>query len=41
MKKFKSFGLTLGITSALFLAACGDDAGNSENTKEDSASISE
>ena len=41
MKKFKTLGLTLGITSALFLAACGDDTGNSDNTNGDTDNIGE
>lgn len=39
MNKFKKLGMTLGISSALLLAACGDDSSN--NTAGDPTSIGE
>ncbi|MER2028178.1 MAG: glycine betaine ABC transporter substrate-binding protein [Solibacillus sp.] len=41
MKRFKILGLTIGMSAALLLAACGDDTGNSDNSNNESASIGE
>ena len=42
MSKIKTVGITLGVSSALLLAACGDDTENKENsTGESSSSIGE
>lgn len=38
MSKFKTVGITLGVTSALLLAACGDDTENKENSAGASSS---
>ena len=41
MKRFKILGLTIGMSAALLLAACGDDTGSSDNSNNESASIGE
>ncbi|MFL0582310.1 glycine betaine ABC transporter substrate-binding protein [Solibacillus silvestris] len=41
MKRFKTLGLTIGMSAALLLAACGDDTGSSDNSNNESASIGE
>lgn len=41
MKKYKTLGLSFGISAALLLAACGDETGGSDNSNKESASISE
>lgn len=41
MKKFKTFGMTLGVSSALLLAACGDDTNGSSSENGDNNNLSE
>ncbi|MBM7664478.1 glycine betaine/proline transport system substrate-binding protein [Solibacillus kalamii] len=41
MKRFKTLGLTIGMSAALLLAACGDDTRSSDNSNNESASIGE
>ncbi|AMO86228.1 glycine/betaine ABC transporter [Solibacillus silvestris] len=41
LKRFKTLGLTIGMSAALLLAACGDDTGSSDNSNNESASIGE
>ncbi|MER1990735.1 MAG: glycine betaine ABC transporter substrate-binding protein, partial [Solibacillus isronensis] len=41
MNRFKTLGLTIGMSAALLLAACGDDTGSSDNSNNVTASIGE
>ncbi|WP_339195201.1 glycine betaine ABC transporter substrate-binding protein [Solibacillus sp. FSL R5-0449] len=41
MIRFKTLGLTIGMSAALLLAACGDDTGSSDNSNGKEASIGE
>ncbi|WP_339213265.1 glycine betaine ABC transporter substrate-binding protein [Solibacillus sp. FSL W8-0372] len=41
MKKFKTLGMTLGVSSALLLAACGDDTNGSGSENGDNNNLSE